>query len=511
MKKVVYICCNTDPWLKVAQRLKDEYGYDPVYWSGRADQQIEGEKDVKQSFPNVIYHSYENSWRNIFCEEIEEKAKSTSIDVDFLRIYAKDELLAMKMCDRQDVDGSSFNFMERQRNFRNYIRKWQAFIDIYHPELVVSPFPPHQVYDFALYLLCKHHKINYIFCSDTAFAGRFIVSKDHRTIGNQFIEDYQRFLEKPESAFKIDDIILQRYRNLKKDYNSGAPSFMALHNAENKRSQGIISLFKKYLRDSKHEKGKQSAFEVLRDGMNFIGKKQGVSLEDSHYSFVDYSLFKLRSIRYKKELSKYYKSLAEKPDFSQKYIFVGLHYQPEATTSPLGDIYVDQRLCIDELLANTPEDYMIYIKEHPTQFFFQLDGQTNRNRDFYDDLKSIPRVKLIDYDEPTFPLIKQAKAVATVAGTVGWEAMVYQKPAIVFGFSWYENCPLVLNVKSNSDSVKIHDYIENYRFDEKVLMAYLSSFCKNSYFAYFNRPRDKYRLTEEQCVNELLRTVLEHI
>lgn len=511
MKKVVYICCNTDPWLKVAQRLKDEYGYEPVYWSGRADQQIEGEKDVKQLFPNVIYHSYENSWRNIFCEEIEEKAKSTYIDVDFLRQFGEEELLAMKMCDRQDVDGTSFNFMERQRNFRNYIRKWQAFIDVYHPELVVSPFPPHQVYDFALYLLCKYYKITYVFCSNTAFKGRFFATKDHKTIGGLFKDDYLKFLDRADTLNVIPQDILDNYNTLKRNYNEGVPSFMAMHKEVDRHSQGIVNLFKKFLADSKHGKGKQSAFEVIKDGMNFNGKKRGVSLEKSHYSFWDYCLYKLESSKQKKELSSYYGNLVVKPDFTQKYILLGLHYQPEATTCPMGDIYVDQRLCVDELLKNTPSDYLIYIKEHPTQFYQQFLGQTNRNKEFYDDLNAIPRVRLISSDEPTFPLIQHAQAVATITGTVGWESIVYQKPTIVFGHSWYENCPLVLNVKRNIDSSKIGDYIEHYKYSEKQLMAYLAAVGENTYFAYYNRPSEKYGLSEEECADELLRVIVDNL
>lgn len=33
-KRVLYNTCTADPWVKVAQKLKDEYDYEPVYWIG---------------------------------------------------------------------------------------------------------------------------------------------------------------------------------------------------------------------------------------------------------------------------------------------------------------------------------------------------------------------------------------------------------------------------------------------------------------------------------------------
>ena len=32
--RVLYNTCVADPWVKVAQRLRDDYGYEPVYWIG---------------------------------------------------------------------------------------------------------------------------------------------------------------------------------------------------------------------------------------------------------------------------------------------------------------------------------------------------------------------------------------------------------------------------------------------------------------------------------------------
>ena len=110
-----------------------------------------------------------------------------------------------------------------------------------------------------------------------------------------------------------------------------------------------------------------------------------------------------------------------------------LHYQPEQTTCPCGDIFVDQKLCVELLLKHLPLNYKIYIKEHPSQFNRYLIGHSSRMSDLYNDLVKNERVKLISTDVDSFELIKHTKAVSTITGTVGWEAMVRQKPVIAFG------------------------------------------------------------------------------
>lgn len=509
--KVVYINCYIDPWIKIAKKLEEDYGFEPLYWVGYNDDHSDVE--IPKHFPNTIFQRYFDGWKNIFPAEIEERAKSTYIDVDFLRKYASEELQAIKMCDRQDVDQKSFTFMERQRHFRNYLRKWKAFIDMYKPDLVLSTPPPHQGYDYALYLLCKHYNIPYLIFMHTAFEGRYMMINDIKSLGNLFMDDYYNYLEHPETMPEIPQKIVDRFNALKNDYNSGAPFFMATNALEDKQSHGWINLIKKFINDCRPENGRQSVWQVVTEGLDWNGKKQGVSIEDSHYSILDYSLFKLKSLKFKDSLKKYYKTLVEKPDFSEKYIFLGLHYQPEATTCPLGDIYVDQTLCVDELLANTPDDYIVYVKEHPHQFLYQMEGHTGRIKEFYDDLKARPRVKLIDLDEPTFPLIQHAAAVATICGTIGFESMVYQKPTIVFGLSWYENCPLALKIRNNEDSARIKDYIENFKYDELKMKAYLASFGKNTYYAYYYRARNKqtFNMTEEECIDEIIRSIKDNI
>lgn len=510
MKKAFYIGCHSEIWIPVALKLQKEYNFETSYWCQHIDDSCK--ERINQLFPNAIFHEFYDAWKNIFCEEVEKRSKSTYIDSDIIRDYAKEELIAIKMCDRLDHDRKSFNFMERQRHVRNYFRKWIALFEINKPDVVISTAAPHGVYDYILYVLCKHYNIPFLIFMHSSFDGRFMIVKDCKTIGNAFVDDFNRFLKSPELAPPIPQIILDRYNALRQDYNSGAPFFMATNAKGNKESSGIINLFKKFIRDNKKENGRQTVWDVFLHGFNWNGKKSGISLEKSRFSLLEYSLLKLSTNRYKRKMREFYKSLSEKPHFDEKYVFLGLHYQPEETSCPIGDIYVDQQLIIDELLANLPADYYVYVKEHPHQYFNQMDGHTSRIKEFYEDLKAMPRVRLIDSSEPTYPLIQNASAVATICGTIGWEAIVYQKPILVFGLSWYENCPLVLNIKTGSDAKKISSYIQNFKYDDAVLKAYLSAFGANTYYArYFKAGNSKNLLIDQDvCVSEITRSIIEN-
>ena len=64
----------------------------------------------------------------------------------------------------------------------------------------------------------------------------------------------------------------------------------------------------------------------------------------------------------------------------------------------------------------------------------------------YRELKQVPKVMCFSAAANMDNLIRQAELVATVTGTVGWEAVNAGKHVLVFGYPWYLDCPLVHRV-----------------------------------------------------------------
>lgn len=518
-RKAIYINCYADPWIKVAEFLRDKYDIEPIWWIGYSKMD-NSHILVPEHFPNIVYQDHTNAWKGRFPKNIEEISPNYYLDIDFLKKHSQHELQAYKMMDRVDQDLHSFNFMERQRHFRNMLKKWMAVIDSHKPDIIISTAIPHRLYDYVLYWLCEEKNIPFLMINHTQFANRFFFKKnDFYSIKNTFIKDWQ-LLEKEDYNTLLKNLpidIKTRFEKVKQDYTIAAPSFMAADAKRQKQTESWLFSAKRWYRKfttvyRPFLLGQTADITVI--GLCAIDKKRNYKYEESDGNIYQHERMLLKINKYKKNLKEAYESLTVKPNYTEDYVILFLHYQPEATTCPGGDIFVDQSLCVEVLLRNLPANYLVYVKEHPHQFIKYRVGHTSRMRDLYDDLANNPRVKLISTEEESFKLIEHSKAVCTITGTAGWEAMVRQKPVIVFGIGWYENYSKgVLRITDGESEKRILEFIQNYKYDEHSLLAYLASVAKNTHLAYYFRSAGKKELnmSEEECVQNIADSIIEQI
>ena len=145
--------------------------------------------------------------------------------------------------------------------------------------------------------------------------------------------------------------------------------------------------------------------------------------------------FNMSDIAYFEHLSEF----EQKPiDLTQKFIYFALQLQPEMTTSAIGQKYRDQVLAIEDLARILPPDIKIYVKENPKQMGFA------RGPMYFHRLSRIKAVEMMPSYSNTHSLTGAAVAVATITGTVGWEALCKKKRVICFGQPWYSGLPGVL-------------------------------------------------------------------
>jgi hypothetical protein len=483
-----------DPWLKIAQTLQKEHGYEPVYWIGY---EYDGSRTtVPRAFPEIIYHPYFDAWKGIFPREIADNSPASFIDMDFLKENASYELQAIKMMDRMDADRYSFNFMERQRHFRNLVKYWTACIDRLKPDLVVSMIFPHQLFDYVLYLLCRFRKIRFVTFCRSAFPGRVIPLTDVASIGRVFDRAYAEYrgcalgIDQLKSALSPE--IITAYEKMKLDYASSEPPYMKKQLIGHGQNASVASLARKFIADMvRARRDYFGAGGHFTKGIPSILKQRRSSIESSRTSVLQYARIKLKSNAYKKKLRRLYDALAQSPDLSVPYIIFNLHYQPEMTSSPSGDMFVDQRLCVEVLARHAPAGHLIYVKEHPSQFYAHVQGHTSRIPEFYRDLAAYPQVRLVPMGVDPFSLIRNSRAVATITGTSGWEGMAMGKPVIIFGTTWYEKYSGVLRVVDEASAGRIPGFIADFAFDERDLLAYLSAFQRRSLKVYAQRSWDE--------------------
>ena len=133
-----------------------------------------------------------------------------------------------------------------------------------------------------------------------------------------------------------------------------------------------------------------------------------------------------------------------------------------------------------------PKGWLVYVKEHPSQFVssYARYGE-KRSRGFYRSILKCPNVRFVSLTSDTFSLIDNSMAVATVTGTVGWEAVVREKPALIFGHAWFKNCDGVFYIASVDDLTRAFSMIsQGYAVDFNQVRLFAKVVFDNSVNAF---------------------------
>lgn len=148
-----------------------------------------------------------------------------------------------------------------------------------------------------------------------------------------------------------------------------------------------------------------------------------------------------------------------------------MSHQPEATTTSAAQKYVDQWKIVEDLAVNAPSDINIVIKAHPFGYGWQ-------GKDYYEKLLRLPNVFMAPIGYDGKELIKNAKAVITINGSIGLEAMTYDTPAYTVGNAWYSHSDYIENLDSHLELLNRLDNLRVLTKEEKkkvLISAYRSS------------------------------------
>ena len=153
------------------------------------------------------------------------------------------------------------------------------------------------------------------------------------------------------------------------------------------------------------------------------------------------------------------------PDYNEKFIIYPLHFQPEASTSVNAWPFVDQLSVIKNIAFSLPDGYKLYVKPHPNGFGY---GGVK----FYKKIRAIPRVKLIPYFINPKELIVASAGVITLAGTMGFEALMLKKPVFLFGNIFYEVHPYCSKIENLYSLPEILTKGLDRKYDQKKFEKY---------------------------------------
>ena len=183
---------------------------------------------------------------------------------------------------------------------------------------------------------------------------------------------------------------------------------------------------------------------------------------------------------HKNELS-YFEHLAEfeknKINFEENFIYFPLPMQPEMTTSAIGGEFRDQLLALEKLSNILPSGVKIYVKENPKQ------GSYARGPLFFHRLSRIKSICFVPSYADTNLLTDKAIFIATVTGTVGWEALCKGKNILVFGHAWFKDFPGVIKFH---EKLTYKEIIKQ-KPDEKLILSKFQSLMALSHDGVIDR------------------------
>lgn len=136
-------------------------------------------------------------------------------------------------------------------------------------------------------------------------------------------------------------------------------------------------------------------------------------------------------------------------ELDRPYYLMPLHEPNEwSNYTWMGPRYANIEPLIREIAASLPPGFELLVKEHSSGFGL-------RPLSFYRTVRKIPRVRLIHPYSDGFALLKKSAGVVTLGSSMGWEAWLLDKPAILLGEPWYWRIPQVRRAR-NAEELAFH-------------------------------------------------------
>lgn len=415
--------------------------------------------DIRE-FPETVFHSYRDATYNLPPKEINSD-QFPPVSGDIIDKFHCTESLVLSMMNRM-FDEKCVD--ERKHIYYEMLRYWIGIIKKYRPEFIIFPDMPHYVYDFIIYELAHFFGISVLIFDDTRIGGRLLFFNDLWKGSERLREELEKNKGKKFSLEDLSEDIQKYCRPRMTEEYDKVPQYIV-----NQKKK--YSLWKTWVSDPKVKaciknltvfyKAPRYVYKLLRDRPD-VRKR----------------LFRKFYHRFTYNLPKEYQKAQSQPDFNKNFVYFALHNQPERSTSPQGDMFVDQILAIEMLVASLPENWVVYVKEHPMQWIREgLNFSGSRYKGYYEKLARMKNVYLVPVETNSYDLIKNAKVIATVTGAVAWEAALQLKPSIIFGTVWYQDCPGIFKVGDVNSCRKALEIIKNgFRADRDKLINYLKCF-----------------------------------
>ena len=205
-----------------------------------------------------------------------------------------------------------------------------------------------------------------------------------------------------------------------------------------------------------------------------------------------------------KRIEHHLNRLSNRFNKAENYIFYALHFEPEATIEVR--VILENQLAIIKMLSDVlPYGWKLYVKEHPSQFNLNNDGGYGylisvprfKSREFYDKIAGFKNVRIVSTNTQSDELINNSKAVASIVGTVFFEAIQKLKPILAFS----DLNPVIFS----KDVFSIHSYDECQKAVDKIAQGFkpkyddINSVLKHYTLTKYELGKNIVKLLQAEC------------
>lgn len=367
---------------------------------------------------------------------LKQNGKVIPLDKNIIESLRPYEMTAMSIINRWRRSVSAEEgYAEIKRLYYIYVSYWWNYINTNKITHLFLGAVPHIPLTYIPYAICKTLQIPVLFLEPmAAFYGErqnHLLKESIETIHNNFDELY----EMNRSRYIGNDIVIP----LKKEMEQ----YFIQYSQDNMSIKRIII--------DNGDDGMRQKIQLYLDRIQLYLERKDLGI------LTNKIIYAQRAKRKSKYILRYEEKMSCQPDFSERYIFFPLHYQPEATTLPGAGIYENQLLVIKMLSYCLPDGVYLYVKEHPA--FWNIKSRREgvheaRSEKYYDEIIKLENVKLIAHEYNSLELMDHCEALVTENGTAGLECLFKNRPVIVFGNARYKKYKYTYAVDTIEDCQK---------------------------------------------------------
>ncbi len=448
-----------------------------VYWIG-------GHGDEKHVPAGTVFHNMFDATRGISPEGVDISEFSPPGKDLIERLYKVESLILIMMNRRTGKLGIN----ERKHLYYNLLQYWYGVLQKYAPDIIINQSIPHDICSYLVYELAHLLNIKTLVLQETGVSDRLLTYNDFWKGSDDLHKELQKNQGKNFSLKDLSQDVREYYKTqANPEYNAVPTDIILLKN----RFAGF-NLFLRRLKRLKNslKKGIGSVLSVM---IQSIIRRLGQNLKKEY-----------ESVQAKFDL--------KKPDFlNKKFVYMPLHNQPECSTCPLGDMFVEQILVIKTLSASLPLNWIIYVKEHPIQWIRRgLLFSNDRYRGYYKKIAKLKNVQLVPMKISGDTLVNGSQTVDVISGRTGWQATLKSKPAMIFGYPWYKDCSEIFRIKDvESCKEAIKKITSGFTVSQQKIINYLKCLDNTTIHGYLDPNLEKNsQLTKQENMNNVVQKIL---